>query len=863
MNFNDSEQAQSELIIDAMRKDLLSYSMGIYPKFRPNRFARAVCWEIQNALIGNCDRLMIFGPPRHGKQNNRLISTTYKNLDGDLRIGIFDDLQPGYKVLHHTGEFYNVVARNDYIQGNVNVTLDTGETMDVHENHEWLVRDIYEERKARKRYQYRVKIAKENNTSFPEEPSNIWKVIETKELFNNITFDGKTSGVRGSRYRYLTPRCNEVEMSEVEQSIDPYWFGYWLGDGKTGEAQVCVQPSDSEVMLNAFPYKYSSMWTHEDTGVEYYHFKGLNQNRLKFKKITDEYKLCSIEQRKQLLAGLIDSDGNVCQKTGRVRFVNCNKEMIDDVAWIVRSLGWNCYLSSQEPALSSSGVQGKQVVWTLGFNPSSDIPTIYDRKKIKIVKPQNDFIAITGVERIENPTDDNLGFCIQVDSPDNTYVVGETFITTHNSLITSELAPAFFMGNNPDKKIVAASHTATLAEDFGGKVRDNISNPVHEMVFGFEGSLKKSKAAAGNFRTNMNGEYYAVGVGGTPIGKGADVYIIDDPIRGRKDVESESQREDLRNWYSTAVLSRLEGQGTIILMHQRWHEDDLAGWLIKEQEFGGDKWRLVNMPAIIEDEEDYYSDYLQRDYGEALIPELHSKKKLLRLKSTMLPRDWLSMYQQKPRASQGDEFKEEMILRYKTPPHQAGASCNTYIIVDPADSQSKHADYTAMVVIGLGADGNYYILDMIRERLDLAGRASNLIDLHRRWKPLSVGYESYGAQADIQHIQYLQEQENYRFPIVNVGKTNKLKKEERIRRLIPDMTAGRWYAPESLEKVTKDGDKYDPIEQMITEEMIPFPVGKNDDAIDVTSRIYDMSVIWPSSNGNSFQKTGENVISPW
>lgn len=431
------------------------------------------------------------------------------------------------------------------------------------------------------------------------------------------------------------------------------------------------------------------------------------------------------------------------------------------------------------------------------------------------------------------------------------------------SLMTSEIAPAWFMGKNPDKKIVGASHTATLAEDFGAKVRDHISSPVHEAVFGYDGSLKRTKAAAGNFRTNKDGEYYAVGVGGTPIGKGADVYIIDDPIRGRKDVESESQREDLKNWYSTAVLSRLEGQGAIILMHQRWHEDDLAGWLIKEEEIGGDKWRIVNMPALIEDEDDYYSDYLQRDYGEALIPELHSKKKLLRLKNTMLPRDWMSMYQQKPRASEGDEFTEDMLMRYKSAPHQVGSGCNVYIIVDPADSQSKNADYTAMVVIGLGSDGNYYILDMVRERLDLSGRANTLIELHRRWRPLAVGYEAYGVQADIQHIQYLQEQENYRFPITNVGKVSKLKKEERIRRLIPDMTSGRWMVPESLEKIDADGNKYDPIKQMIEEEMLPFPVGKKDDAIDAVSRIYDMSVVWPSSNHGGFSQSTDKTISPW
>lgn len=429
------------------------------------------------------------------------------------------------------------------------------------------------------------------------------------------------------------------------------------------------------------------------------------------------------------------------------------------------------------------------------------------------------------------------------------------------SLMTSEYAPAWFMGKYPRKKIIGASHTATLAADFGGKVRDHLSDPLHAQVFGKGGALNPKKAASDNFRTNMGGEYFAVGVGGTPIGKGADVYIIDDPIRNRKDVESPQQREDLKSWYSSSVLTRLEGQGGIILMHQRWHEDDLAGYLLREH--ADDGWRVVHFPAIIENEEDMMLDYLERPMGAALVPELHSHKKLLRLKQTMLPRDWLSMYQGQPRGSEGDEFSEDMLLRFPEEPFTVRQGLNVYILVDPADSQKDSADYTAMAVIGLGPDGNFYLLDMVRERLDLAGRAQTLIDLHRKWRPLAVGYESYGASADIQHITYVQGQQNYRFPIQKVGNQHRLKKEERIRRLIPDFSNGRWYFPDDLKKVNQEGKVYFPLEEMLEEEMIPFPVGRHDDALDSLSRIYDMTLIWPTMNmGTNHTQTGPNP-SPW
>lgn len=428
------------------------------------------------------------------------------------------------------------------------------------------------------------------------------------------------------------------------------------------------------------------------------------------------------------------------------------------------------------------------------------------------------------------------------------------------SLITSEIAPAWFLGKFPDRKIIGASHTATLATDFGGKVRDHMASVTHEQVFGKRGSLNKNKAAAENFRTLAGGEYFAVGVGGTPIGKGADVYIIDDPIRNRADVESPKQRQDLKDWYSSSVLSRLEGQAGIILMHQRWHEDDLAGYLLRE--YADDGWRVVHFPALIETEEDKTLDYLGRDFGECLVPELHSADKLKRLRDTMLARDWLSMYQGQPRSIEGDEFTRDMLLRYPQNPMVVRQNLNVYIIVDPADSLSKTADYTAMSVIGVGADGNYYILDMIREKLDLKNRAKKLIDLHRKWRPLAVHYEAYGAMADIEHILHVQGEQNYRFAIQKLGNGVKLKKTERIRRLIPDMLNSRWYCPEELIKVTDDGKKYEPIEDMINEEMLAFPYPKHDDAIDSVSRIYDVNVIWPSmaarSSGQKLPKQ-----SPW
>jgi phage terminase large subunit-like protein len=169
-----------------------------------------------------------------------------------------------------------------------------------------------------------------------------------------------------------------------------------------------------------------------------------------------------------------------------------------------------------------------------------------------------------------------------------------------------------------------------------------------------------------------------------------------------------------------------------------------------------------------------------------------------------------------------------------------------------------------MVVIGLGEDGNYYILDLVAERLDLKQRGEKLFELHRRWRPICTYYESYGLAADIQHIQYVAEIENYRFPIVKLGGTQKNRKVDAIRRLVPDMLQGRWWGPDqdTFVRVNQDGQIYHPM-KVLFDEMVPWPYGKHDDALDAISRIYDIPVLWPNSNGARRSGSNSPKISPW
>jgi len=180
---------------------------------------------------------------------------------------------------------------------------------------------------------------------------------------------------------------------------------------------------------------------------------------------------------------------------------------------------------------------------------------------------------------------------------------------------------------------------------------------------------------------------------------------------------------------------------------------------------------------------------------------------------------------------------------------------NVYILVDPANEKKKKSDYTAMFVMGKAKDGNDYVLEMVRDRLSLTERTEKLFELHRNWllpgQKIPVGYEKYGKDADIEHIEDKMEQENYRFIITPLGGT--MAKNDRIRRLIPDFENGNIWFPARFEYVNREGKAIDLVQTFINEEFVPFPVGEHDDMLDALARKKDMNIKGPLANLKAFR----------
>jgi predicted phage terminase large subunit-like protein len=197
---------------------------------------------------------------------------------------------------------------------------------------------------------------------------------------------------------------------------------------------------------------------------------------------------------------------------------------------------------------------------------------------------------------------------------------------------------------------------------------------------------------------------------------------------------------------------------------------------------------------------------------------------------------------QDPKADETQGFREEWLRYYDNAPMGDG---NVYLLFDPASGKRKNNDYTSAWALRLGQDRNYYVIDMVRDRLNLTQRAKLVIAWHRKYRPQQVRYEKYGMMADIEHIKAVQELENYRFDIEEVG--GQVAKPDRIKRLIPLFEQKRVYLPRSLHRTNYEGRTEDLVQTFIEQEYKAFPVAIHDDMLDALARIAEpeLELVWP------------------
>lgn len=312
-------------------------------------------------------------------------------------------------------------------------------------------------------------------------------------------------------------------------------------------------------------------------------------------------------------------------------------------------------------------------------------------------------------------------------------------------------------------------------------------------------------------------------VDGQPTSKHFSILVYDDVVTKESVTTPEQIKKVTEAWALSLNLGAQNGKRRYI--GTRYHESDTY----KE---------IMDRNAAIPREK-YPTDKGKEDFKVTGIPVLHTREALLNKREEMGPYIFACQMLQNPQADKTMGFKKEWLNFYEIIKSTTG--WNFYIRVDPASEKKKKEnhdpDYTVILVIGLAPDQNYYLVDGIRDRLNLTQRTEKVFEFVRRWHPLNVGYEKYGMQADIEHIKYVQEEKNYRFKIIPLG--GPTSKNDRIRRLVPIFEQGRFWLPFQLLFVDSEGKAQDLIRSLLQDEYIPFPVAKHDDIMDCGSRILD------------------------
>ena len=304
------------------------------------------------------------------------------------------------------------------------------------------------------------------------------------------------------------------------------------------------------------------------------------------------------------------------------------------------------------------------------------------------------------------------------------------------SQLVSIFYPAWFLGRNPNKKVMMVSHTTDLAVDFGRKVRNLIATPDYRSIFPTVKLAVDSKSA-GRWNTSVGGEYYACGVGSALAGRGADLLLIDDP-HSEQDVISGnfSIFEKAYEWYTFGARTRLMPGGKVAIIQTRWHMDDLTGRVVKDmaQNERSDQFEVIEFPAILEIEDKKTKKVVEKP----LWPEFFDLEALKRTKASMPTFQWNAQYQQQPTAEEAALVKREWwnIWEGENPP-----SCEYVIMsLDAAAEKHNRADYTALTTWGVFLNEetsayNIILLNSIKQRMEFHELKEMAMQEYTDWEP--------------------------------------------------------------------------------------------------------------------------------
>jgi len=376
------------------------------------------------------------------------------------------------------------------------------------------------------------------------------------------------------------------------------------------------------------------------------------------------------------------------------------------------------------------------------------------------------------------------------------------------SEFTSKYFPAWYLATHPQNKLILASYETNFAVSWGRKSKEVFDESVAKYY-----GVKRNPDIniQGNWETEQGGSMYCVGVGGGITGRGANIFIIDDPVKNNEQAMSPVYRDKTLDWYQSVASTRLSPESCVIIIMTRWHVDDLAGRLLKQAELDGDKWEVISMPAIAE-----ANDILGREVGEALWENRYSKEILQERKRQVGEFWWSAMYQQSPYLKGGRVFKDPEFYEQLPP------GGKTVIAVDFAYSTKTYSDYS---VCGVGKmyDGKVYLMDFWRGQVEATKFATIIKQYQEKYQSPIYAYIG-GTEKGI--VDFMRKEHNLNI----ISRPARNDKFVRAQPVASAWNSGRIVLPKENKWVN-----------VLLQEIMSFTgvSDLNDDQVDVLSTIYD------------------------
>lgn len=627
-----NEFTADEVLQELARRHPLDFAEYIMPDFKDTQFHQNYYRILDLFAHGEIQNLIVQCPPQHGKAlktDTPVLTTEGWKAHGDLKVGdyvIGDDGKP--KMVQWVSGSYEWQTQR--------ISFADGFSIIAAREHEWQIYADHDDRKGR-----------------------VLEQVETQDIFKR----------RHRRSPYIMADA-VLELPERELPIDPYLFGLWLGNGNKSNGGISYGAQDID------HYKDAATTIRRDRSAYRLNYEGL-AHKLRLlgvkdnKHIPTEYLLSSERQRRELLSGLMDTDGYACEERGMCEFCQKKGQLADDVYVLLRSLGYKPTRHEYKATLygKDCGIKVRIMFAPDKGEQIFKLPRKQARIDGKTRADRNDKkkFFITGVE----DTDLCLVNCIQVEG--GMYLAGHELVPTHNSQGSSRILPAYMLGLNPNLKIAICSYAATIAKDFNRDVQRIIDSEEYHKIFP-DTCLSGSNVVTVSDRYLRNSDVFeivdhigslrVVGRGGSLTSKTVDVMILDDLYKDSQEANSPVVRESAWDWYTKVARTRLHNDSQQLIVFTRWHPEDIIGRIIESEEvIKAERWAdfdnvphgawvLVNFEAIKTGEP---TELDPRSEGEPLWGERHSLERL-RQQQELDPVGFQCLFQGDPGTAEGRLF---------------------------------------------------------------------------------------------------------------------------------------------------------------------------------------------------------------